>query len=255
MNAVEPSAELAESRQNAILDELKAGGHVVVSRLARELGVSEMTVRRDLRRLEERGLAVRVHGGALASGGARFSDRLSAHARDKAAAAGKLVKYLPFSGCVYLDGSTTMLSLIRPLMNATHLQVATNNAETYRRLTAAPGVDPVLIGGRLDRRTDNLVGPLAERSIESLVFEAAFFSAWGLDPATGLNEVTLEDAEVKRRVAARARSVYVAIDHSKFGVTANGVWQSDPGRSILATDLPTEHESLKAFRDMFSEIV
>ncbi len=247
--------ELAEPRQQAILDLLNSGGHAVVSSLARQFAVSEMTIRRDLKLLESRGLAIRVHGGALAGEKSRFSSRLSSNSRAKAKAVAKFVPELPDQGCVYFDGSTTVLNLVRHLKGLTRLQVATNNIETFNRLAALRGPTPILIGGSLDIRTDNLIGPLALRSIEVLAFEKAFFSAWGLDAGVGLNEVTMEDAQVKDLVARRARQVYVALDHSKLGVVTAGTWDHGCGKSILATDIEPDDERVRPFRNVFSAII
>ena len=248
-------AVLAEPRQQAILELITAGGHAVVSELARRFDVSEMTIRRDLKVLESMGLAVRVHGGAVSGERSRFTSRLSANARAKARAVAKLAPHIPARGCIYLDGSTTVLNLVRHLRGRDQLQVATNNVETFNRLALVRGPSPILIGGSLDFRTDNLIGPLAMRSIEALVFETAFFSSWGLTMATGLNEATTEDAEVKEQVARRTRQVCVAVDQSKFGVIAGGVWSHGAEKSILATDLEPDDPRLDPFRDMFNSII
>ncbi len=246
---------LAEPRQQAILESINSGGQVVVSDLARRFAVSEMTIRRDLRLLEGMGLAVRVHGGALPVEKSRFTSRLSTNSRAKTKATAKLVPFLPQHGCIYLDGSTTMLNLLKYLKGMNGLQVATNNVETFNRVAAIRRPSPILIGGSLDLRTDNLIGPLAIRSVEALVFERAFFSAWGLRPDTGLNEVTVEDAEVKARVAARTDAVFVAVDHSKFGVAAAGTWSHGPEKSVLCTDLEADDERLQPFRNLFKAII
>jgi Transcriptional regulators of sugar metabolism len=248
-------SSLAEPRQQAILELLNTGGQAVVSELARRFDVSEMTIRRDLSTLEEMGLAVRVHGGAIAGEKSRFTSRLSTNSRAKAKAVAKLVAELPNHGCIYFDGSTTVLNLVKHLKGFTRLQVATNNVETFNRLAAIRGPSPILIGGTFDPRTDNLIGPLALRTIEALSFEKAFFSAWGLNVATGLNEATVEDAQVKALVALRTPSVFVAVDHSKFGVTAAGTWMHGGGASLLSTDLPPDDGRLAPFRDMFDSIV
>lgn len=245
---------LAEPRQKAILDSLNAGGHAVVSELARRFGVSDMTIRRDLALLEEKGLAQRVHGGAVAVNGFRFSHRLSANSKAKAKAIAKLVAFIPQTGSIYLDGSTTMLGLVKHFRGK-NVQVATNNVETFNRLAALPGPIPLLLGGSLDTRTDNLIGPLAVRAIAALVFDAAFFSAWGLHEGIGLNEITVEDAEVKERVAKRSRFVYAAVDHSKLGVTAGGTWKHGVEKSLLATDLAPDHPDLARFAGMFGRII
>lgn len=246
---------LAEPRQQAILDLINAGGHVVVSDLAKRFEVSEMTIRRDLKVLENMGLAIRVHGGAVSGEKSRFTSRLSANARAKAKAVSKLVPYLPMRGCIYMDGSTTILNLVKHLKDRGQLQVATNNVETFNRLALLRGPSPILIGGSLDLRTDNLIGPLAMRSIEALIFETAFYSSWGLTSASGMNEATTEDAEVKEQVAVRSRQVCVALDHSKFGNIAGGVWSHGAEKSVLATDLEPDDERLDPFRPLFSKIV
>lgn len=246
---------LSEPRQQAILEILNVGGQAVVSELAQRFDVSEMTIRRDLRFLESMGLAVRVHGGAIPGEKSRFTTRLTANSRFKAKAVAKLIPFLPHEGCLYFDGSTTVLNLIRHLKGATRLQVATNNVETFNRLAAIRGPSPILLGGTLDLRTDNLIGPLAVRSIEALVFDKAFFSAWGLTAESGLNEVTVEDAAIKDRVAERARHVYVAVDNSKLGVAAAGVWRHGNDKAVLATDLESGDARLEPFRKMFVDIL
>lgn len=247
--------ELAEPRQQAILELINDGGSAVVSSLAKRFEVSEMTIRRDLKSLEEQGLAVRVHGGALAAEKSRFSIRLSANARAKTKAVLKLADTLPHQGCIYFDGSTTVLNLARMLKGRTRLQVATNNVETFTTIAALNGPAPILIGGTLDFRTDNLIGPLAIRSIEALAFEAAYFSAWGLSSELGLNEATVEDALVKGQVARRTQSVYVALDYSKLGVVAGGTWQHGSDKTVLATDLEPGDKRLAPYNHMFKEII
>ncbi len=247
-------AELAEPRQKQILQLVNAEGQAVASELARRFGVSDMTIRRDLGTLEDMGLVIRVHGGAIAGERSRFTNRLSTNARAKAKAVAKLAGLLPETGCVYFDGSTTVLNLVKALKGRTRLQVATNNVETFNRLAAAKGPTPILLGGSLDTRTDNLIGPLALRSVEALAFEKAFFSAWGLAPGVGLNEATVEDAAVKEAVAKRARQVLVAVDRSKLGVVAAGVWRHGAEKSVLATDLSVGDGRMDEYRGLFATI-
>ncbi|MDR3210340.1 MAG: DeoR/GlpR family DNA-binding transcription regulator [Planctomycetota bacterium] len=246
---------LAEPRQKAILDIIDSGGQARVSELALRFSVSPMTIRRDFLALEEKGLAHRVHGGALAVSQYRFSDRLSANLRAKTRAIAKLADFIPSQGCLYLDGSTTMLGITKYLSNRGNLQAATNNIETFNRLTALTGPAALLLGGSLDVRTDNLIGPLALRSLDDLVFDAAFFSARGLYAGIGLNEVTVEDALVKEKAAGQARLVLVAVDHSKLGVVAGCAWRPGLSKTILATDLDPGDQRLTPFREMFSRII
>lgn len=246
--------QLVEERHGEILSALERDGGVVISQIAKDLQVSEMTIRRDLKFMEARGLAIRVHGGAVAPG-VRFSQRLSSNQQGKARAASKLAPFVPKTGLVYLDGSTTMLSLLSRFKNAVGLQVVTNNVETFQRVTALGGVEALLVGGRLDQRTDNLVGTLALKSLEAVAFDAAFFSSRGLEPKIGPSEVTLEDAEVKNLVAGRSRAVYLAVDSTKLGVSAAGCWRSDPAATVLATDLDSDDTRLEAYRLLARDVL
>ncbi len=248
-------AALPEQRYQAILAALQSEEGILVSQLATKLGVSEMTIRRDLTRMEQKGLLMRVHGGAVRSESARFGDRMRNNAPSKRKAAAKLKDALPRSGTIYLDGSTTALNLIEYMHACQDLQVATNNLEAFDRLSHVPGVEAVLLGGRLDRRTDNLVGALALRSLLAVAFDAAFFSAWGLTPELGPMEMTLEDAEVKDLVASRSQVVYLAIDQTKLGRTASGTWSPDRAKTVLATNLSPDDPQLDGFRPLMREII
>ena len=246
---------LALTRHQQIIEAVREDGSVSVSEIARKLGVSEMTVRRDLAELQSQGLVNRVHGGAVASASISFGARLVANAPEKAAAAEKLAQFLPAQGTIYLDGSTTMLHLVSSLKHAQGLQVTTNNVETFRRLSAMPGIEPLLIGGRLDRRTDNLVGALASRSLLSIAFDAAFFSCYGISAEHGPMEATVEDAEIKDMVASRSAAVYLAADTNKLGVIAAGVWNPERGKSTLATDIDPQDKRLAPFKKRFVSVL
>lgn len=247
--------QLAEERYRKIIDQIQREGGIVVSRISRELGVSDMTVRRDLKRMEDRGLLTRVHGGAVAAASARFGDRLSTNTAGKRKAVKKLESFLPKSGAIYLDGSTTILNLIERIKTSHGLMVVTNNMEAFNRLAHVAGVEALLIGGRLDRRTDNMVGSLATRSLGALAFDAAFFSAWGIAPNTGPMEVTLEDAEVKELVARHSGRVYLAVDATKLDRHAGGIWEAPAGITTFATDLEPKDKRLDPYRERFQAVL
>ena len=237
----------AHERQVALQGLLEEHGSVVVSQLAKAWSVSEMTVRRDLQVLEKSGVASRVHGGAVAAGALRWRNRADRQRAEKEKAVMQLAQYLPERGCIYLDGSTTISLLVPALAEHSGLRVATNTPETFQTLLAYPGLEPVLIGGRLNRKTDNLVGPLARAALHKLAFDAAFFSAYGFDAELGPCEPSLEDAEIKELVCERASQHYLAMNHQKLGRRAAGVWQL-PQDTIVACDLPADHPDLQPYQ-------
>lgn len=245
----------AHERHAALRALLEEQGQVQVSAVARDWGVSEMTVRRDLGCLEDQGLLARVHGGAVASGALSWTNRAARHRREKAAAAAKLVDLLPQSGCLYLDGSTTIVHLAGALAKRSGLVVATNNIDTFQRLIQHPGIEVLLVGGLLNRGTDNFIGPLALRSLDALHFDLACFSAFALHPQGGCLEPALEDAAIKQRVCERAGRIAVAVNRQKFHQQAAGAWGGEPGRSVLASDLDPADARLDPFRASFSLIL
>ncbi|MFW5859243.1 MAG: DeoR/GlpR family DNA-binding transcription regulator [Planctomycetota bacterium] len=246
---------LPHERQQSLTAMLESEGRVVVSHVARTWGVSEMTVRRDLRSLEQRGVVARIHGGAVAGGGLRWNSRAQRNRREKTAAAAKLVAFLPPRGCIYLDGSTTVVHLVDELARRGGYTVATNNIDTFQRLTAHAGLESVLVGGALSRGTDNFVGPLARRCLDGIAFTAGFFSAYALHNRFGCSEPAIEDAEVKQLVGERCERIHLAVNHHKLGQQAAGTWDFAAERAVLATDLDPGADALGPYRPLFTTIV
>jgi DeoR family fructose operon transcriptional repressor len=227
------------------LDEL---GTVTIADAAAALGVSEMTIRRDLVELEQRGLARRVRGGARAVGPLTFAERHTTATRAKARIATKLAGLIPETGAIAFDASSTVLRAVSALQRARDLTVLTNGLDTFNALKDVPGVDALLSGGRLEERTGSLVGPIACRAAASLTVQSFFASAAAVDPGTGALEMTLEEAEVKRTIASGAGEVVLAADSSKLGAGAVAVGIAWDDSEVLVTDLDPSSERLHAYR-------
>jgi DeoR family fructose operon transcriptional repressor len=245
----------AHERIIALKQKIEAEGSASVSDLARDWAVSEMTIRRDLQRLAAVGVVARVHGGAVAGERLRFRQRHEEHLAEKRQAVAKLAALIPATGCIYLDGSTTIFQLVAALAGRPGLVVATNNIDTFQRIAAVSGIDAILIAGHLHRETDNFIGPLARRCIAGLNFDAAFFSSFGLDPGLGPCEPVLDDAEIKQCVAERSRRHCLALNHHKLGRPAAGAWSLPCDAAHLATDLDPADERLAPYRHRFAAIL
>lgn len=246
---------LATQRRSLLLTLFRENAALEVGALSKRLRVSEMTVRRDLDRLAESGRVQRVHGGAVAPEGLGFDSRMQVKARQKRQLVARLASTLPRTGTIYIDGSTTMFNLCEQIHGALDLHAVTNNLQTFRRLHGMPGVTALIVGGNLDPRTDNLVGALARRNLQSLHFDAAYFSCFGLHPETGAAEATLEDAEVKELAASRSARLYLAVDEAKLGGKAAGAWAFTRQNATLITSLPAASPKLKPFQHLFHQII
>lgn len=246
---------LAQERLERLAQMLYENGSLQVGDLAATLGVSEMTVRRDLNSLARMGKLTRVHGGAVANPGLQFGHRLESNSRAKKAVVRKIADSIPSLGCIYMDGSTTIFGLCDFMDKAQDLQVVTNNLQTFQRLCLVRGVKPIIIGGSLDSRTENLVGAMARKSLNNVRFDVAYMSCYGLDSRLGCMEATLEDAEIKDIVAAQCGRMYVAVDEMKLARSATGAWSHAPSKTVLATNLEPTDERLEPFRVLFPSII
>jgi DeoR family fructose operon transcriptional repressor len=213
-----------------------------------------MTVRRDLDELEDRGTARRVRGGARAIGPQPFAERRQTAARAKARIAAKLVGLLPATGAVAFDASSTVMRLAASLDAARDLTIITNGPDTFAALHGLPGVQALLTGGRLDDRTGSLVGPLAYRSASQMAVQTFFASAAALKPESGALEATLEEAEVKRAIAAVADRVVLAVDATKLGARGVAVGLDWERIEVLVTELDPADERLAPYREL-AEVV
>ncbi len=250
------SSLAAEERWRWLADQLATEGAVSIADAATQLSVSEMTIRRDLAELEDRGTARRVRGGARSVRPQPFAERQSRMARAKSRIATKLADLIPSTGAIAFDASSTIMRLAADLAAraARDLTVITNGPDTFAALQRQPGIDPLLTGGRLDPRTGSLVGPLACRATSQLSVQFFFASAAAIDPRFGALEATLEEAEVKRSIASVADRVVLAIDSSKLGGRAVAIGVEWEHVDVVVTELDLADERLAPYRD-FAELL
>jgi DeoR family fructose operon transcriptional repressor len=240
----------SEERLRWLLDRLAADGAVTIAEAARALEVSDMTIRRDIVELEERGAARRVRGGATATGPQPFAARHQTASRAKSRIAAKVSELLPTTGTVAFDASSTVMRLASVLDRARDLTVVTNGLDTFHALQSTSGVTPLLTGGQLDPRTGSLVGPLAHRGATQLAVRTFVASAAALDPAVGALESTLDEAEVKRSIAMGAQRVVLAVDASKLGRHGTAVGLEWDRIDVLVTELAPDDARLDGYRDL-----
>jgi DeoR family fructose operon transcriptional repressor len=238
----------ALARLDQIRAELEAEGQVRVAELAQRLGVSEMTVRRDLDQLAELGVVHRVRGGAVPTAPQTFADRFTQAARAKDAIAAKLVPLVQDGSAIGIDASTTLQRLAARLGSVRAVTAITSSLESFAALGRHPGVTPLLTGGALDPRTGSLVGPLATRAARDVALAQLFVSAAGVDPVHGTTEATLEEAEVKQVLAEVAGRVVVAVDSSKLGQTGLARCLPRERIDLLVTELDPADPALDPYR-------
>lgn len=245
---------LAEQRRALILDEVRRRGGVRVNELTRKLGVSDMTVRRDLDALARQGVVEKVHGGAVPVAAASTHEpgfeaksglELTAK-EDIARAAAELVAP---GTAIALSGGTTTYALAHRLLDVPDLTVVTNSVRVADVFHAAQrvsgrrqGAATVVLTGGVRTPSDSLVGPVADQAIAALHFDVLFLGVHGISVEAGLSTPNLAEAETNRRLVQSARRVVVVADHTKWGTVGLSSFAALDQVDTLVTDagLPAE---------------
>jgi len=213
---------LTTHRKQAILAALKRDGQVVAKTLSESFGVSEDTLRRDLRELAAEGLLQRVHGGALPASAAvgDMVQRQDIGTDAKRAIAKRAAAMILPGQVVILDGGTTCVQLARCLPPTLAITVVTHSPSVAVELAAHPLVDVLIIGGRLFKHSMVAVGASAVEAMAHIRADVYFMGVTGVHPTAGLSTGDLEEAYVKRALAARAAEVVVLASTEKLGAAS-----------------------------------
>lgn len=211
----------SQERRDRILTKLRERDRMSVVELSDLLGVSEVTIRKDLDQLEGLGFLTRVHGGAVFSGRGRlelhFSTRKQEYLDEKRRIAQAAAAMIHSQQNVFLDASTTALQIARLIKDRDELTVITNGLYTALELTFGVGITVVVVGGIVRRRSSSLVGGLNHDLLQRLRVDIGFFGARGVTARDGLTETDLDESQLKQHMVKTARVVVGVADGSKFG--------------------------------------
>jgi len=233
---------LARQRQERILEQIQLTGGARVSDLVELLGVSDMTVRRDISALARRGLVARVHGGATAVSGRSadepgFAAKSGLQTLEKAAIAVAAAQLVQAGDSVALSAGTTTYSIAMQLRSVPQLTVVTNSVPVGELLHQASRDDfTVVLTGGVRTPSDALVGPVAVTALRSLHVDWLFLGVHGFDEQAGFTTPNLEEAETNRALIASARQVVVTVDSTKWGVVGLSSMARLEDVDILITD-------------------
>jgi DeoR/GlpR family transcriptional regulator of sugar metabolism len=223
----DPSAPVfADERQQRIAELVAVRGRARIGDLARTLGVTEPTIRKDLSALQDRGIVKRTHGGAIALRplvDRDVSNREVAHRDAKAAIGRACVRLLEDGDSVFLDSGTTVGAVATTIAAdrdsaPRNLVVLTSAVNVATAIAGVPGVEHVLLGGELRRTSGSVVGALAVHNLQRFTVNVAFIGVSGFSEL-GISVASDAEAGVKAAVIERSRRVIVALDRSKVGAT------------------------------------
>ena len=248
---VQTSEMLTRQRKDYILKILKKNGQVIAKTVSQELGLSEDTIRRDLRELASEGRLQRVHGGALPSSPAvvDFVGRQQL-ATDAKIAIGRAAALMVQPGqVVILDGGTTTLQLAKHLPRDLQATVVTHSPTIAVALAEHPTIEIVLIGGRLFKHSVVAVGAAAVEAIGRIRADLYFMGVTGIHPEAGLSTGDLEESHIKRALSASAAETYVLISADKLNTASPYVIAGLTEIDGIIVEPGVPAESLDAYRN------
>jgi len=236
------------SRLRTLVDER---GVASIRELGAELGVSDMTIRRDIALLERSGALHRTRGGVLstlqAAADRPWDDRrtLEAEAKDRiGSAAAGLVND---GDSLFLSSGTTSLALARQLGHLRDVTVVTNSVQALVQLLEMPGITVISTGGRAIRSGGHLSGTLASQALRQLRAAKAFVGASGIT-RDGVTNASLERGAIDRQMVESAAEVYILADHTKFGHESLTLVAGLESITGVVTDEATPDEHLEWLR-------
>ncbi len=217
---------MTQHRRRQILELVKSEGAAHVNSLAQKFGVSAVTIRNDLSKLEEAGELLRDRGGAITSSPARqikhllgLKERATLNLEAKQRIGKAAGRFVQPGDTIIMDAGTTVVEMTPHLIGIAPLTVVTNALNVALTIGSASEAQVILLGGMLSREASSTVGPLAEQTLADLSVNKVFLGTQALDLQDGLTDTTLEIAQVKRAMIKAAKQVILLADSAKWNHT------------------------------------
>ena len=246
-------------RQDKILHKINEAGSVKVSELSELLNVSELTIRRDLADLGEKGLIERFHGGAkIASKNSTesygFLSKNEMNQRQKKAIARTTAKLISDGGYIFVNAGTTTLEIIRCLLDK-EITIVTNNAPACNMFSDSKA-NLISTGGEYNKRNRSYSGPLATEMINHIYASACILGINGITASDGMTTAYYPETMINNDFISRCRgNVIVAADSSKIGKTYNFTTASFSDIDYLITDNDADKGELAKIEKLGVKII
>lgn len=230
-----------KERRRAILQQLEHDGRVTVRDLSEMMRVSAVTIRQDLRALEEQGLLERTYGGAVAhTASARvkelsFNVRVHKHRAEKQAIAAYAAQFVEHGSSVALDASTSTYALLPYLKPLEKLTVVTNSLMVAQSFLDKPEIQVLVTGGRVRSDSISLVG--LPESMPNVNLNVGFFGAHGLSENVGVTEIDPDEVIIKQAMISRCVHSIFLLTGAKWGeIAPYTIAQVEMIQHIVTTD-------------------
>lgn len=244
-------------RHERILAELARRGTVSAQDMAALLDASLATIRRDIAELDERGAIKRTHGGASLPQRREelpYDAKVMTFLPEKRRIGAQVGSMIEPGSMIGLGGGTTVMQIL-PAIRRMDLRLVTTAVNVALDLREAKGVSVTLTGGTLRRRTAEMVGHIAERTLRDINIDVTIIGVDGIDPVAGLTTFDSGEAYVNRVMIEQAREVWVVADHSKFGQILPAVIHPLAGVTRIVTDSGASDAMIAGARALGVEVL
>lgn len=236
---------LAIERRREILARLAANGKVIVTELARDFGVTEETIRRDLEKLDNEGLASKTYGGAVSKHSPTldlpYNVRESVNVEAKQRIADKICSLISDGERIMLDSSSTALYVVKKIKEIKNLTIITNSVKILLELADKQDWTVLSTGGILKKGALSLTGSSAEKMISSYHVDTAICSCKGIDMSLGITDSNESDCLIKQAMINAAERKILALDSEKFDKKSFVKVCSTDDLDVIVTDTePTD---------------
>jgi len=240
-------------RHTLILKKLNETGHVNVQELSLQMNVSDVTIRKDLKLLEDKKLLFRTHGG-----GSRTSpytndkpvaEKEQLHADEKRLIAKAAAAMIGHNDSIIIASGTTMLALARSINPEKHLTVITSALNVALELSYHQHVEVLQLGGQLRQNSSSVMGPYAEQILADVSCSMVFLGVDGLDLEMGITTTSLMEARLNQKMINSAQITVVLADSSKIGRRGLGKICSLDQIQYLITDNRISPAMVKLLED------
>jgi DeoR/GlpR family transcriptional regulator of sugar metabolism len=251
---------LAEERRFQIREILAAQRTVAASDLCDRLNVTAATIRRDLAALEQQGVLVRSHGGAVSRMSSTnfqpsYDALLKSKSEEKRQIAQAAEPLVLDGDTIFLEGSTTVLELARLLIHRHRLTVVTNSPTIVCELHRSASINVLCTGGDLQKDTFYLSGLWAQRALSEIRLDKAIMGVSAIDAQYGVSTANHAEAQIKRMVTKAAKTRIALADHGKFGLQFFAYVGPVSDLDILVTDSGTDPKYVKELRESGLELI
>lgn len=208
-------------RHQLILEKLHQEGDLNVISLYKELKVSRVTIRKDLKLLEEKGLLFRTHGGATLKNPYTIDRPVNEKEKLQSAEKSKIgvaaARLIDDNDSIIIASGTTVLALAKKIQNKKNLTVITASLNVALELLQQPDIEVLQLGGILRKTSSSVTGPYAQSILTDFSCTKLFLGVDGIDLEFGLSTTSAMEAHLNRQMIEASQKVIVLSDSTKFG--------------------------------------